>query len=498
MQKQKKIQYAKTLLMLLGFPLMSFVLLLTSIQFMQEDFMGDFARNWLIVTVVIWLAIEMLRYFVVRKIKNKKQITRLIINVSLLTAAVLAIILPTTIYGAVIGEEYGKFRQTMLTEGISLDDFDYITGWTRGLSDSGRNSFTTLKAKIDNFKKDYGVDNFYTVYLGNNEDKKYGYGTYPGVEDTIVSKLKKKADAADRLEALKKELEIAKQENNQEKIDELTKPALSLDLSIASLDVTALREELAAINNITPEVRKALYGDIPMPEGTVFPSYTEAFSNINGLLKIVFGNRADIVELGNIDLIIKFLGEQLGISFVKDMNTEDALSYAMEVVYGLITEGNLIDNLLTAITGKPVSGMGGTIESLLSPQLKYTDNKLVVITTLINELYDPQSELAKQLVPLLGLLGIKLPETVELNQTIKVPVGNSVIQNAEEDATGGWSSERLRTLQAEITHNPKIIAYGNFMYIAYIFSGVVALTMMLRIALEEKEIEAVKEDKENE
>ena len=48
---------AKATAMLLGFPLFSFVLFVASFLMIQQEHAGNFAMNWLIVTIVIWVFI---------------------------------------------------------------------------------------------------------------------------------------------------------------------------------------------------------------------------------------------------------------------------------------------------------------------------------------------------------------------------------------------------------------------------------------------------------
>lgn len=487
MLKKQIMKIAKATAMLLGFPLFSFVLFVASFPMIQQEHAGNFAMNWLIVTIVIWVVIEVARYVINVKIKNKDKTVNRLVNLAMVVVAALAIIMPTAIYGAVIEQNYNNLQKELEKKQIYIEDYDYIAGWHRGYTNADSNYVNSFASKIDGFIADYNLDGWNTTTIGSKEDNKNGIGYYPGVRDKIKDEYARKAAAEAKLNELKAELEKAQAEQDLAKVEELTQKPLNIDLSIGSVNLKQLVDALAAAANLDAEKIASTITNHTLPEGYEIPEYKEIVENLGGVLTALFGEKASVIDLNDIDGILAFVAEATGMEFIADLDVNQVMTTVMDIVYNFISQGDFLDKIISSIA-PGVSGIGGTVASLIDGLMGYTNNNVYVsITMLLHDVIYQQTELGQMINMLLGMFGFSMPENIDVNQEILIGLGNSPIEAAEADVNSGWSTNNLKAFEYELDNYPQVLAYANYSRIAYIFAGVIVIMMLVRMAIEEKE-----------
>lgn len=488
MLKKQIMKIAKATAMLLGFPLFSFVLFVASFPMIQQEHAGNFAMNWLIVTIVIWVVIEVARYVINVKIKNKDKTVSRLVNLAMVVVAALAIIMPTAIYGAVIEQNYNNLQKELEKKQIYIEDYDYIAGWHRGYTNADSNKVNSFASKIDGFIADYNLDGWNTTTIGSKEDNKNGIGYYPGVRDKIKDEYARKAAAEAKLKELKAELEKAQAEQDLAKVEELTQKPLNIDLSIGSVNLKELVDALAAAANLDAEKIISIITNQKLPEGYEIPEYKEIVENFGGVLTALFGEKASVIDLNDIDGILAFVAEATGMEFIADLDVNQIMSTLMDIVYSFISQGDFIDNIVGGIANADVSGVGEMIASFIKGFMGYAnDNVYVSITMILHDIVYKQSELGQMINGMLEMFGVTIPESIALNQEILIGLGNSPIEAAEAEVNSGWSTNNLKAFEYELDNYPQVLAYANYSRIAYIFAGVIVIMMLVRMAIEEKE-----------
>ena len=482
MLKKQIMKIAKATAMLLGFPLFSFVLFVASFPMIQQEHAGNFAMNWLIVTIVIWVVIEVARYVLNLKIKNKDKIVRKLVNMAMIVVAALAIIMPTSIYGAVIEQNYNNLQKELEKKQIYIEDYDYIAGWHRGYTNADSNYVNSFASKIDRFIADYNLDGWNTTTIGSKEDNKNGIGYYPGVRDKIKDEYARKAAAEAKLNELKAELEKAQAEQDLAKVEELTQKPLNIDLSIGSINLKQFVDALADSCNLTAEDIPNIVNNKKLPEGYVIPEYKEIVENLGGVLTALFGEKASIIDLNNIEGVLAFVAEATGMEFIADLDVNQVMTTLMDIVYNFISQGDFLDSLVSSILGKPASGIGTMLAQMIGGAMGWTDNNVyLALTVFLHEMVYQKTEI--------GFIGamLGLPENLEVNREILIGLGNSPIEAAEAEVNSGWSTNNLKAFEYELDNYPQVLAYANYSRIAYIFAGVIVIMMLVRMAIEEKE-----------
>lgn len=219
MTKSKVFESLKILAYLIGFPLMSLIMLITFIPMLNAEFMGDFAVIWIVVTLAIWAFVAIIQYIFHVTLSKKGGMKKDIANLAVMVIAILSILLPGAIFGAVQAKNYNAVVAEALKSGIELDNRKALMGWFKSYTDKDENAIIDLQKDINAFISDYNLKNFETELFGSAADNAAGIGYYPGVSDKIRDELKRKEQAY-----LKLQQELAKRKAVEDANEEVLKP----------------------------------------------------------------------------------------------------------------------------------------------------------------------------------------------------------------------------------------------------------------------------------
>ena len=385
MTKSKVFRNLKYLAYFIGFPLMSIVMLITFIPMLDPAFMGNFAIIWIVVTLAIWAFVAIVQYVLYLTLsKNWGGVKRDIANLSVTVIAILAILVPGAIYGAVQGKEFDNMLQTAKAQGITLDSRGHLMGWYNNFTGGG-NAIKGLQADVDSFISDYRLLGWDTKNFGTADDKVAGIGYYPGVLDKIQDELKRKDEAYKALQnalAARKAVEDANEEilkplrdafneakeaydNNYDALDSLIKnyykplndafnnsinPALaqiSLRLDNPSMGIAAaIDKAIADANTVLGS------GATAAEDNTLADSFKTAVEQVIPMMQELISVSADAFNnIGNQDYLKTLVGKSDNIWSAKD-NINSALDIIINTLKGTVTAENAQTVLNQATSAK--------------------------------------------------------------------------------------------------------------------------------------------------
>lgn len=241
MNKQNLYKGLKIFFYLAGFPLMLTMMLITLAPMFGVEVMGGHAGNWIIIFFAIWAAVEIIHLVLKKFIGSKSENGRRIALVVTAVVAVLAIILPITIYNAVMQPKFDSARAE-ISSPADVKSYASVTGWHRDFTTRYKGESYYLINEHYDFMKMYGLQHTYSEYY-SNADKENGLGyKYGSIE--MAQKL------VDDKRAAKAALAVAQEELSKVEADYQTlKDAYAADPS---------QENLTALNNATPAYETAI------------------------------------------------------------------------------------------------------------------------------------------------------------------------------------------------------------------------------------------------
>ncbi len=189
-RKERVFQFLKWLAYFIGFPTFLLMCFFSMMPMFGEMTLGNSARNWMLILVGIWLAVEITRFLLNKFVGKKNEAMHKVVLGVMAIISICAVILPPTIFQWVEKPKYNTAK-SQLSKEIDVWEFDSVTGWNRGLTDSSKSGVVTLIKDTENFMNLYSLNKMYSEWYGNaDKEHNLGYkiGTYEKIEKLIAEK----------------------------------------------------------------------------------------------------------------------------------------------------------------------------------------------------------------------------------------------------------------------------------------------------------------------
>ena len=272
-----------------GFPLMILLILISMMPMFNEQVMGDFARNWLLILLGVWAVFEIVRQILKRKL-NKSEAHKSLATAITAIVALLCVMLPVAISDGTNKSRYESVQQEAAKVGANLKDYDYIMGWHNDFTNKNSDMIRSFLSSSKKFMDTYDVSSLESSWYGN-ADKENNLGYKIGIYDKIDELVIAKEAAAKKLVVAKSEL--AKIEGKiAEKQTEYSNAKKAYDDAVlaGAANVEELKSAMDLAEKALNDTLSAYEADLVRLKGTRVVLTPEAKQALNVLLNEVLTN----------------------------------------------------------------------------------------------------------------------------------------------------------------------------------------------------------------